>query len=49
MLGVQPRPTVIEVAAYLMYAIPMGLFVLWPQRRRSSPVPGPSPASGLVT
>ena len=33
MLGLQPRPTVIEAGAYLLYAIPMGLFVLWPQRR----------------
>jgi len=33
MLGVQPKPTVIEVGAYLVYAIPMGLYVLWPQRQ----------------
>ena len=33
MLGLQPKPTVIEVGAYLAYAIPMGIYVLWPQRR----------------
>jgi high-affinity iron transporter len=33
MLGLQPRPTVGEVAAYLLYAVPMLLFVLWPRRR----------------
>jgi iron uptake system component EfeO len=32
MLGLQPRPTDGEVAAYLIYAVPMLLFVLWPQR-----------------
>ena len=39
MLGLQPRPTVIEAGAYLLYAIPMGLFVLWPQRRpKAAPI-----------
>ena len=33
MLGLQPRPTDGELAAYLIYALPMLLFVLWPQRR----------------
>jgi iron uptake system component EfeO len=36
MLGLQPRPTDGEVAAYLIYAVPMLLFVLWPQRMRVS-------------
>jgi high-affinity iron transporter len=31
MLGLQPTPTVIEVGVYLVYAIPMAVFVLWPQ------------------
>jgi high-affinity iron transporter len=35
MLGLQPQPTVAEVAAYLIYAVPMLLFVLWPQRLRT--------------
>jgi FTR1 family protein len=32
MLGLQPSPTVGEAIAYLVYAIPMGIYVLWPQR-----------------
>jgi high-affinity iron transporter len=32
MLGLQPRPTEGEVLVYLIYAVPMLLFVLWPQR-----------------
>ncbi len=40
MLGLQPVPTVAEVVVWLVYAIPMGLFVLWPQRpRRMQPAP----------
>src|SRR3954463_908461 len=35
MLGLQPQPTVIEAAGYLVYAVPMALFVLWPQRPRA--------------
>jgi high-affinity iron transporter len=31
MLGLQPRPVVIEVLAYVAYAIPMLLAVLWPR------------------
>jgi high-affinity iron transporter len=34
MLGLQPRPVTIEVIVYLAYAIPMSLYVLWPQRFR---------------
>jgi high-affinity iron transporter len=33
MLGLQPVPTVAEVILWLAYAIPMGAYVLWPQRR----------------
>lgn len=32
MLGLQPLPTQGEVLAYLIYAVPMLLFVLWPQQ-----------------
>ncbi len=40
MLGLRAAPTVAEVVVYLAYAIPMSLYVLWPQRpRRSAPVP----------
>jgi high-affinity iron transporter len=37
MLGLQPSPTVGEATAYLLYAIPMGAYVLWPQRRPTAP------------
>jgi FTR1 family protein len=30
MLGLQPKPTTGETLAYLLYAVPMGLFVIWP-------------------
>lgn len=32
MLGLQPRPTDVEVLAYLIYAVPMLAYVLWPRR-----------------
>jgi high-affinity iron transporter len=34
MLGLQPTPTQIEGAVYLLYAMPMTLYVLWPDRLR---------------
>jgi high-affinity iron transporter len=34
MLGLQPTPTVIEAILYLGYAIPMAVYVLWPQGMR---------------
>jgi high-affinity iron transporter len=34
MLGLQPVPTVAEVAVWVAYAVPMSLYVLWPQRQR---------------
>jgi len=36
MLGVQVRPVLVEVLGWLVYALPMSLFVLWPSGRRSS-------------
>jgi high-affinity iron transporter len=33
MLGVQPRPVVIEVIGWLVYLIPVGLYVAWPPGR----------------
>src|SRR5262245_27651442 len=44
MLGLQPVPTVAEVVLWLAYAVPMGAYVLWPQRPRrrtaaGAPVP----------
>jgi high-affinity iron transporter len=55
MLGLQPSPTVGEAAAYLIYAVPMGLYVIWPDRwqlrRRRAPAgtvsaPASAAASG---
>jgi high-affinity iron transporter len=34
MLGLQPTPTVGEVAVYVLYAVPMALYVIWPDRLR---------------
>jgi high-affinity iron transporter len=34
MLGLQPKPTIVEALAYAIYALPMAVFVLWPQRPR---------------
>lgn len=48
MLGLQPSPTVIEVSLWLVYAISMGLYVLWPhgrapqQRRAANVEPSPT-------
>ena len=36
MLGLQPQPTEVEVFVYLLYAIPMGLYVAWPERWRKT-------------
>jgi high-affinity iron transporter len=45
MLGLQPVPTVGETLAWLLYAIPMGLYVLWPTRRRPVQTERPAPAA----
>ena len=39
LLGIYPYPSVAEVVAWLLYAVPMLVFVLWPQR---SMAPRPS-------
>jgi hypothetical protein len=48
MFGVQPVPTVAEVTLWFAYAVPMSLYVLWPQGRapakRRAPSVEPSPA-----
>ncbi|WP_310964446.1 iron uptake transporter permease EfeU [Nocardioides terrisoli] len=36
MLGIQPHPALIEVVGWLVYLVPVGVFVTWPQHR---PVP----------
>jgi high-affinity iron transporter len=41
MLGLQPLPTYAEAAVYVLYAVPMLLYVLWPQRRAARPRPRP--------
>ncbi|MDX6666610.1 MAG: high-affinity iron transporter, partial [Solirubrobacteraceae bacterium] len=33
-LGLQPKPTVSEALGWLLYAVPLLAFVLWPDRRR---------------
>jgi len=55
MLGLQPTPTVGETGIYVLYAVPMALYVLWPdhlrpRRRRAAlesrgGAPAESPAS----
>jgi high-affinity iron transporter len=42
MLGLQPTPTVGEAAIYLLYAVPMALYVLWPDRLRLRRAPAPA-------
>jgi high-affinity iron transporter len=52
MLGLQPQPTVGEVLVYTLYAVPMALYVIWPDRlrlrrrlaRTRSSAPAESPA-----
>lgn len=39
-LGWQPYPVVIEVVAYFVYLIPLGAFVVWPSKKKSSSGPG---------
>ena len=36
MLGLQPEPTVGETLGWLLYLLPVGLYVLWPGRWRST-------------
>jgi high-affinity iron transporter len=35
-LGLQPKPTVGEAGAWLLYAVPMLVYVLWPHGRRAA-------------
>jgi high-affinity iron transporter len=30
MLGLQPQPTDVEALVYVLFAVPMGLYVIWP-------------------
>lgn len=50
-LGLQPEPTVIEVVVWLVYAVPMLVFLSWPRptgRRPAAakPAPAPEPVQG---
>jgi high-affinity iron transporter len=38
-LGLQPRPVVAEFAGWIVYLVPMVLFVVWPAGRRTPPAP----------
>jgi high-affinity iron transporter len=44
MLGLQPEPTVGEALGWLLYAVPVGLYVLWPDRWRPAPRRQAAPA-----
>jgi high-affinity iron transporter len=44
-LGIQPRPTVLEVAGWLIYAVPMLFFVLWPRKRKQRNSKAPAATS----
>ena len=51
MLGLQPTPTVGEALIYLLYAIPMAAYVLWPNQirlRRRPARAGAAPAENLA-
>lgn len=39
MFGLQPVPTVAEVTVWVLYAVPMALYVCWPQRRPAREAP----------
>ena len=44
-LGIQARPVVVEGLAYLIYLVPLALFVYLPQRQRSAPARSPRPVA----
>ncbi|HEX5403165.1 MAG TPA: iron uptake transporter permease EfeU [Pseudonocardiaceae bacterium] len=44
-LGIQPKPTVLEVIGWLVYAVPMLLVVLWPRKRRTQGARQAQPAA----
>ncbi len=48
-LGIQPFPTTIEVAGWLLYAIPMVVFVLRPRRTSGSGRTGHAMTAGTTT
>ena len=46
MLGIQPFPTVVEVVVWVVYAVPLLTYVLWPSVRPHRPVRASVPAVG---
>ena len=48
MLGLREVPTIAEVLAWLLYAVPMSVYVLWPQRSRRPTEPVASPATSAA-
>ena len=48
MLGLQPRPVVLETLGYVLYAVPMGLYVLWPAGRRISARPATAGLAAVI-
>jgi high-affinity iron transporter len=46
-LGLRPQPTVAEVLGWLLYIVPVGLYVAWPQGRQSLAGPPPTPAAAV--
>lgn len=48
MLGWQPQPVIIELAGWLLYLIPVGLYVLWPPGRSLSRPVALRVASGVA-
>ena len=47
-LGITAYPTVLEVAVWLLYAVPMLVLVFWPTRRPPRPAEAPTPAPAPV-
>lgn len=46
MFGLQPVPTIAQVAVWLLYVVPMAVYVLWPARpRRREPARAPETAA----
>jgi high-affinity iron transporter len=45
MFGIQPRPTQIELLGWLLYLVPIGIYVMWPQPAPRRPTPAGAPVS----
>jgi high-affinity iron transporter len=43
LLGFQPVPTVAELSVWILYAVPMSIYVLWPQPPRTQAIPPTQP------